>query len=391
MILVAVATLTLASCAKIDTLDRPIAEEDRPVIGFTTYAPKSLTKASSANYAASTTMIPNAQFKVYAWSNTNATPFAGTGTQFMNWYTVTYQTNGNTTGSANAYPEGLRYWPTGDAPDKLSFYAYYPSNATDTFTSVPTGFGAFGFTAKTAAADMVDFMVADVEKDQLYETHDGTVPLKFRHMLTKVQFRFKHTSDLDDKTKITLLDAKLYNILKTGTLTTSYNASPAEGQSNVNAVWSGQSTTQGYEIYVNGVDIEQSGSTQVLSASAFPAAEVPGDTFLMVPQNMVTPTFEAGVLSNTPQYLEVKWKVETYATNAKTGDPVSSTVNTKKLYFKTDLKTTDGSTTPSALDLDWAKNNSIVYTVTIGPKPIYFTATVQGWDDPETNGYFNVN
>ena len=396
MIVAAAAALCLASCAKVENYT--VNTKEDAVIGFTTYSPKSISKASSANYAASTNLIHGAQFAVYGWSNPNETPFAGTGTQFMNWYTVTYQKddannkNGSTVGSDNLYPDGYRYWPSGDTPDKLSFYAYYPSNAASgTFTSVPTGFGAFGFTAATAAADMVDFMVADVVKDQVYETYNGTVPLTFRHMLTKVQFRFKHDSDLDNKTKITLLDAKLGNILKTGTLTTSYIANPGENETNVSAIWSGQSTTQAYEIFVNGVNIEENGSTQELTASAFPANEVPGDTFLMVPQNMVTPAYNDNVLSNSPQYLTIKWKVETFATSEKTGTALSSTVNTKTLYFDTDLKTTDGSTTPSALNLDWAKNNSIVYTITIGPKKILFTGSAAAWDTPETNGYFNVN
>ena len=41
------------------------------------------------------------------------------------------------------------------------------------------------------------------------------------------------------------------------------------------------------------------------------------------------------------------------------------------------------------MNLDWAKNASITYTLTIGPKPILFTAEVVDWD-AETYGYFNV-
>ena len=95
----------------------------------------------------------------------------------------------------------------------------------------------------------------------------------------------------------------------------------------------------------------------------------------MVPQAMLDKA------DTNPQSVVVKWDV---TTNGVT------THNTKTLYFKNDLKTTDNITGPAAaMDLDWAKNASITYTLTIGPKPILFTAEVVDWD-AETYGYFNV-
>ena len=92
---------------------------------------------------------------------------------------------------------------------------------------------------------------------------------------------------------------------------------------------------------------------------------------------MVQPTFDAttGALTNTPQYLEVTWKVITGETE---------TTNTRKLYLYNCLDNNDNPQT-----INWLKNNFVTYMVTIGPSPIYFTGTVTNWA-AEQNGYFNA-
>ena len=369
MILAAAAALTLAGCAKVETYK---VNDGANVITFSNYAPKALSRAAAANYAESTNLINGADFDVWGWYTANGTSFTGSnGTAFFSdWYTVTYQTGGDSNGNANAYPDGKRYWPSGDTPDWLSFGAYYPSNATG-ITAPAAGLGAYSFTAAAAAANMVDFMVADVVKDKTYENctpTQGTVPFVFKHMLTRVQFKFKTTQDVvDNGTVIKVTDVKIYNAKTTGTLTSAFDGSATT------TTWSAQGTPSAspYEVFVNGADI----NNFQLTATAAPATNAAADIFLMVPQAMVD---KAGT---DPQYLVVEWDMTT--------DGVT-THNSKTLYFKNDLKTTDNITAPeAAMNLDWAKNASITYTLTIGPKPILFTATVANWD-AETNGYFNV-
>ena len=415
-VLAAAAALTLASCAKVETISK-VNDEDH-VIGFSNYAPKALAKASAANYVESTTLVPNADFDVWGWYTANGDSFDGTnGTQYFGapnaWYTVTYKADGDTDGSKNAYPDGARYWPTGDAPDYLHFAAYYPSNAGLGITAPASGLGVYEFTAKATAATMVDFMVADVVKDQTYDNSngnpgtnsgtDGTVALNFRHQLTRVQFKFKTTQAIvdDANTTIKVTDVKIYNALTYGELTSSYlqmdNSGNYSDEGGYDAndtpitwatrtVWSAQATPSAapYEVFVNGADI----NNFELNATAAPATNNPADIFLMVPQAMIEPVFSTtphtpANLDNKPQYVLVEWDV---ITNGVT------THNTKALYFDTDLKTTDNITAPAAaMDLDWAKNASITYTLTIGPKQILFTGAVtEGWD-VETNGYFNIN
>lgn len=387
LILAAAAALVLAACSKNEITVNPNRVDEKIPINFSNYTPRAITKADDDFYASGATLVADADFDVYGWYTENGTSFTGSnGTPFMDWYTVTYKADGDSDGTKNTYPDGYRYWPSGDTPDYLHFYAYYPSDGTG-ITAPSAGLGAYNFTAQSTAATMVDFMVADVVKDQVYDntnsSTDGTVKLTFKHMLTKVQFRFKTTEEVenDNNTTIKLTDAKLYNVLTTGTLTAAYNGSATS------TTWSAQATPSAtpYEIFIDGADI----ANKVLTKTAYPASEVASDVFLMVPQEMVTPTFSGtphnlANTSNKAQALVVEWDVIYTDTGA-------TIHNTKTLFFDTDLKTTDNITASAAnMDLDWDKNKSIIYTITIGPKPILFTAEVAAWD-AETNGYYNVN
>ncbi len=358
LILAAVAAVTLAACAKVETVQNALVDDNIPIV-FSNYAPKSLVKADAGYYAASTTLVPNTDFDVWGWSTPNDTPFDGSnGTRFMGWYTVTYKDGGATDGTKNAYPDGYRYWPSGDSPDWLSFYAYYPSNYTADAGQLtpPDGLGGFVFKAEDTAAKQIDFMVADVVPNKVYSnSSNGTVPLTFRHMLTKVQVKFKTTEAVagDPNTTVKITGATFNKIHNTGTLTSSYNGTATS------TVWSGVSGTKTYAVAY---------PSAALTATASTVADA--DIFLMVPQTMLAKT-EANA-----QYLEISWTVTTSGV---------TTENTAKLYLD-DCVSTDGGTVNA--DLDWEKNHSVTYTVTVGPQPILFTATVENWT--EAAGFFNV-
>ena len=403
----AIAALVLAaSCAK--NVDLAPTEVTQHAIGFSNYTPKSLTKADGT-YAASTSLIADKKFAVYSYATANGTAFATNtvGTQFMNGVTVTY-TNNENHGANNAYTP-LRYWPSGDSPDWLTFWAYYPVEGTPnannptngiTYTapSGTNGIGSFAFTAASTAATMVDFMVADVVNDKIYgaSTGDhiavnGEVPLVFRHQLTKIRFQFK-TDNSNANTKVVLTDAKLYNVKTTGTLSTTYTAGATTTDwGNTAAIVDANSDNEGdviYEIFLNQADI----NNQVLTTS-FVGGENNSELFLMIPQTMIAKN------ESYPQKLVVTWDVKTFDTpaNATNNGATATTVgsngllsithNSAVLYLD-ECVTTDGGNTQA--NIDWAKNQFTTYRLTIGPKPILFTATVQDWAS-ETFGYFNVN
>ena len=126
LILAATAALVLAaSCTKNETVNNVPAEQH--LIGFTNYAPKALTKTQAASYVDGNKLINNTHFGIYGWAVANDAAFDGTGNPaFMNNVDVTFGGDAaGTDGAKNTYSP-MRYWPAGDTPDKLSFYAYYP-------------------------------------------------------------------------------------------------------------------------------------------------------------------------------------------------------------------------------------------------------------------------
>lgn len=386
----AVAALVFASCAKTEIIS--VNEDAAPAIGFSSYSPRSLTKAGDT-YVSGASLVNGKTFAVYAWKTANNT-FLGVnpGTpNFMNPVTVTWN-NDTTDGDGNTYSP-VRYWPAGDTPENLSFAAYYPAGGAGiTAPTFASGVGTYAFSAQGTSASMVDFLVADVVNDQVYgetnvsPTYKNTVSFTFKHQLAKVQFKFKKAADVDANTTINLVDAKLYNIQTTGTLTATYaqNASPAvNALGTTTTAWSNQAiagTPVVYDVFLNGSNPE-SGSEIELTTTASTVAD--GDIFLMVPQTMIAPAFSTtpnipANLSSDAQYLLVTWEVIT--------DGVTTT-NTKALYLDQCVTAENGDT---QANIDWAKNNFVTYTITIGPKPIWFTGTVSAWD-AEQNGYFDVN
>ena len=401
LFIAAFAALALvAGCAKIEN-NAPNGTAQH-AIGFSNYTPKALTKAGDT-YAASTTLINGKKFGVFAYATANGTAFATSsssalGTSFMNAVEVTYGTDGDSDATKNTYSP-VRYWPAGDTPDWLTFWAYYPvqsgNGITYTAPSGSNGLGTYAFTVAASSANMVDFMVSDVVNDKIYGTAagdhiavNGVVPLTFRHQLAKIKVVFK-TDNTDATTKVVLTDAKLNNIKTTGTLSATYDASATPATStDWGATPEIESTPKVFEVLLNGSDI----SNQVLTTSVVGGADA--DLFLMIPQAMIA---KGGT---NPQTITVNWDVKTFVTESHASASAAATAvtpgndgllsithNSAVLYLDQCVTEDNGST---QADIDWAKNSFVTYTITIGPKPIRFTASVAEWGS-EQKGYFNIN
>ena len=403
MIFAAVAALTLASCAKVETKPSTLEDESIP-IGFSNYTPRSITKAGDT-YVAGTELVTGKHFAVYAWRTDYGT-FLGENPgdpDFMDGVDVTYA--GDTSDGKNNTYSPIKYWPSGETPKNLSFVAYYPYGAAGiTAPTFASGVGTYSFTAQSTAATMVDFCVSEVVNDQTYgNTNKGvsykqTVNLPFHHQLTKVQFKFKKSTGLGDNIVVELLDAKLLGIKNAGTLTASFTQNTNPGVNNIGTTataWTGQTGAQTYEIFVNKVNPEYVADplsiTNPVLLSESVTAVANSDIFLMVPQNMADDT----------QLLSVTWRIREYnnAANAETNDGVTGLVSEdighKTLEFKDDLvmETWDDDDDPMTPEVprskNWVKNQFVTYTATVGPKPILFTGDVTIWA-PEQNGYFDV-
>lgn len=385
LILAAVAAIALSACSKNEILETIDKVPENQMVGFSSYTPKAITKADANYYvdgSSVTNLVSGKTFGVYAWAitNTSTTPwsngtlFDGTGApEFMDNIPVTF--NGATAGAdgaANVYAAGyysdgnpVRYWPSGDTPDGLSFFAYYPTDA-EGLTLPANGLGATTFVTRDTPAAQIDLMVSDVVADQYYghtnsaysSGERGTVDFLFHHTLTKVQFKFK-TDLTDANTTVMLTKAQLQGVYNTGILTTSYTKGSTANAGSTAYTWGEPSNPVNYYVTVNGTTPSTTNVTLSTSATTLTAA----DAFLMVPQ-----TIAAG-----QQKITLTWTVTTAG---------YTTTNTKVIDLN-DIKNGD-------THIDWAKNAQVTYTITIGPKPIYFTATVDDWAT-ETNGTISVN
>jgi hypothetical protein len=349
LFLAAIAVLALGACSK-----NEIAKDTNPdnVVSFTTYAGRTLTKANSTlinggDFSTST----NPNIGVFAWLKATGAFQGNESDLMMNNVKVTLQDGGNT--ASDTY-SNLQYWPKdvasvpGNYKNTISFAAYYPYGDEHITATPATGLGAYNFTVDEDVSKHTDFMVSDVVPNLIKAQSDaGSVPFRFRHMLTKVQFYVKQAASYTGTT-IKVTSIKLAGVKTKGTLTTNYN--PDTGGTGFN--WGGLSTAQTYE-FIN--------TFKNLTTTPAKVADDDDDyTYLMIPQNLgndVTITFK-------------------YTVTPSEGVPVNETVTFK-------LNEAKVSGTPLT---QWEQNQNIKYTFTVALDVITFKAEAVAWEDEKNAG-----
>lgn len=370
-LLAAAALVAFASCSKNDAES---VNKDK-AIGFNTYTGRTVTKASSQYFVdkQKTALVLGTQFGVFAYNSGSAEWAGGTDNIFMKNVAVKYKTEGATTPTNYEYSP-LRYWPNDEANNKLSFFAYYPYGDTTGITVPDKGFDKFTFTVKNKPASMIDFLLSEVEKDQVYSTNNGVVPMKFHHTLAMVQFKIKTTADVvaDANTKIELVSATLKNINSKGEITPKVTWG-------TDVKWANQGTPVNFNVYPAGA-LELTASEVTL-----PSGTAANDAFLMIPQELAESTVVNDVSQNDGAVLEVVYKVTT--TDPET-QATSVITNTKTLDLCT--ATVPGNNNDPTAVTEWKMNMSIIYTLVVDLKPIRFTAAVTVWDGDQT-ATININ
>ena len=325
------AVLALAACSK-----NEVVETNDHAIGFSNYAPKVVDSRADATLVNGTELVSDQKFVVYGYNQKAADFSTSLNPTFMPGVQVTYN-GGNTleTAGSNTYSP-TRYWPKDEANNKLAFYAYYPVS-TYVVPTVTAGLGYYAVTVDTDPSKNVDFLVADLVKDQAYSKTEntGAVMLNFRHQLAKVQFLVNTNVEGND-TKVTLNSLTVKQVKTSGTLTPAYGT-------DFSTAWSGQAASKDFPVYSSDMHLS---TTAVIKDTAH--------TYLMVPQ-----TLGDDVVATV---------VYTYQTG--TDEAVTNTVDVK-------LNTIVSN---NAAITSWEKNNNIVYTFTIGLQPIKFAASVTDWD-----------
>ena len=262
--------LTVIACGKIDTCTGDAGADPVPV-SFSTYAQCSETKADASYVKPGDDFAVGAVVGVYGFYHDGTTWAAETaaGTNiadFMYHTALTKQSDGSWTYSP------IKYWPneygTGansDNVDKLSFWGYYPRNAsglnlyksgtTTAYDNNTNGLPKAVFTQAENPADQVDLMFTAPLRD-LYrndaEHHgqltDGEVSLVFKHALALVEFQLAEGTGA----KLNTLD--LTNIKKTGTV---------EDPGTIPFAWSGVSGE--YTTHIEDLDVHEATLLRLLA------------------------------------------------------------------------------------------------------------------------------
>lgn len=410
MILAAAAALTLASCAKIETSTvRPAMDEEIP-IGFSTYSPRSITKAGDT--FTNTTALPTAKkIGVFAYS-TPATSTNANAHLTANGEKPDFITNGEVSfAAASSAPTGAtvkRYWPK-DLKNLLSFYGYYPYQSdlstTTGITSMPTkdteasaanGLGSFGFTQTADVTTMIDFMISDVQNDMYYWSNDttdpaatstntygrksfivnsdyGVVPLTLRHMMSKVNFYFK-TNIPETDIEIKVKEASISGVLSKGTFKVSYAAPDTEGNQGETSFTPTTNTA-----YANPfvIPIGSTDNTSDFNYIILPKPSAPGVTPVVNPDPSINYKDKAGTITKNnflfvPQTVgdDVKVKIVYDLTQGTT-----TTENTVEVKIKGTANSTTNAIT------EWKYNHQYNYIFTIGLHEILFTGAATAWTD----------
>lgn len=251
----------LAGCAKVST-EEP---EAAPVpVSFSTYGQRPLgTKADTSYVAPGADFAEGAVISVFGFYHDDSTWAADSTAgvnipNFMYDQAVTKQNDGSWSYSP------LKYWPNehganavSDAIDRLSFWAYYPKNAsglnlyksgtTTAYDNESLGLPKATFTQAEDPANQTDLMFAVPQMD-LYKNDagghgtvvDGEVGLVFKHALALVEFQ------LTEGTGATLNTLTLTHIKKSGTV---------ENPARIPFVWSNVGTE--YTLSQTGIDVDE--------------------------------------------------------------------------------------------------------------------------------------
>jgi hypothetical protein len=343
-LIAAAAALVLSSCSK-NNVSENTSESN--LIGFSSYTGRSVTKADGSFVPSTSPALPsNGAFGVYCYNsgNTDFTTESTIAPNFMSNVPVTYNGSGKDDAANYTYMP-TRYWPSDGANNKLSFYAYYPHGGAGIAPTVTSGLGSYLFTVQSAIANQVDFMLSDLVANQTYTSNsakNGQVDLQFHHMLTQVRFLAKTDKDYNngtqEQTTIIITGLQLTGVNSVATLTAK------------NQTWGAATTPNNFTVLMAS-DVAK--RTLTTAAKDFTANnDTPNsETLLMVPQTI--PTTAQLVVTFT------------YQTTGMT-EPVTET---KTIPLSTSRLTA------------WAKNQNIVYTISLGLKAITFTATVSNWED----------
>ncbi len=357
----AAAAVALAACAKNEVI--PVNSGENQEITFNV-APK--TKATTTNKFAD-----NLKFKSYAyylpgtetWDKHTTAPAL-----YIDGAEISYQPK--IAGSTDKVWKAVDtyYWPKNGS---LTFFAwtslketnannatpsYTTSYVTDVKCSVADGIKVTDYDVTTNKNKNVDFLVADIVKDQTSNSakkywNDGVTTI-FKHKLSYVIFKVNTLKDYStDGKKFTLNYIKFNKIEHKGT----YKQLPTEG-------WNIESSDKTVQTYI-GTDKE--------FGYVDPASEIPALTTDETQNYYLPQTF------GTSEELEIKYTITTTTTTGTgTAAQTSDDVVIKKIVLN---PASVGGVTPSSLFTEWKMGKKYTVTLTFSLDEIFWDPAVEDW------------
>jgi len=359
--IIALATLSLASCSKDETIESmPQAD----AIEFGTYLGRNVQSRASV---VTTDVLKTDGFSVSAFytAGDNWATWTGdkTAPNFMNNTKVTYATD-----KWEYTPK--KYWPNNEG-DKISFFAYAPHGAATLNT---TDGSTIDFTVAQDVTDQIDLIWNYTSfVDQTKPTTTATIDFKFAHALARIGFQVAAATDevalgsnkLDANTKIELKKIVLAGAeYSDATGATNTGAFYTNGTLNLNntvntaAAWS---NTLGAQIFTLTTD-NFVGNTVVelnsTNSNVYQPVTDTDDSYIMV----IPQKFD----STNKLYVYVEYDVIT--TDPATGAPDSSTITNKI-------------NTP--VEIEFKNGKAYSFKLLLGMTSVKVTADVDTWPTPE--------
>lgn len=336
--LLAASTMMFAACAQTDLVNEVVTEEAPQAIGFDAFANKT-TRAEINGVEG----LKTAKFKVWGYK----TPKSGEGSNWGQQYSVFGDEGTIVEFNSNTWkPTDTKYW---DKMSKYNFYAAAPAKPTGGATysiqsdmdKATPGYITINNVVSGKSSASNDFLIArggspNVDGDYT-DTH-SEVSLAFHHTMAKLSFKL--AANIDEEITVNSLKMTGWNN-GVGTFTQKLDATPTTLE---HTEW-GITTVAGEAILVG----TGAGDATVKLPNTQAAVELK-DTYIMVPQ-----TIAAGTLEFTIDY-EIDG--ETY------------TAHTGKLAAKQ----------------VWGTDSHTIYTISVGPDEINFSATVCNWDNSPVSG-----
>lgn len=306
------------------------------------------TSTSTLQTKTTTSLEPNTHFGVFAFYQPGV--IGGASGEWSSSCTPNFMYNQDVLYNGSTYSYSpVKYWPNNEE-NTISFWAYCPydanglsfkTNTQEDYSNSSTGVPIMQFNA-TDENGRIDLMLADFDnKNQSKPALGTTVNFTFRHLLSRIIFRFTKTDDDEDHFTVRLLDVQITNLYNTA--------------NNEDGNWSNYSNLSTLSVYHDATPEDDSDNLVV------PKTGAPDLVVMPIPQPLY---------NRTETKISIRYLV--IPSGSSESHEIDGEFTVKDLHDWS--QPTDG----------WDKNTQYTYNVNITPGDpvgLFVTVTTTQWDE----------